>query len=88
MQKHLESHLTEFPGFTAGDYILRATELLNSSIGGNILGFTGKTGRVYRYDKSMNDYAVGSKGGRILTLFKPVEGMEFWNRKVNEFDKS
>ena len=84
LKRHIADHLGEYPGFTESDYIHRARELLNSPIGGNVLGFEGANGKRYRYDVDANDIAIGSERGAISTLFKPSQKQKYYDRQVKK----
>ena|GEM_PF-1462103 len=85
LNRHIKDHLKEFPGFTKTDYVYRASELLRSQVSGDILGFTGINGKIFRYDINNNDFAVGNANGTIATLFKPTDFLEYWKEQVKKY---
>ena len=58
----------------------RSTELAQSPCVGNILGYKTKHNQVCRYDKEKNDYVKGNPEKGIITMFKPTEGREYFDR--------
>lgn len=82
LQTHLYKHLQEYQGYTKEMYIARATELLCSEIDNQrVLGFTDKSGFIYRYDVQENDFAIGHFQGSISTLYKPPRGLEYYEEQ-------
>jgi pyocin large subunit-like protein len=66
-------------------YLKRAKNLLNSDVGGDIDGFVSKDGWVFRYNKRTNEFATAKPDGTIETLFRPKEGMDYWNNQINTY---
>lgn len=54
-----KKHLSEFPDMTMQDYINRGIELLQSPVGGDILGHKDKNQIITRYNKRTNEFAKG-----------------------------
>lgn len=87
LQKHLNDHLGEYPGFTADEYVNQARNLLNSPVSGAVEGFTSTKGFVFRYNNVNNDFATGKPNGTIETLFKPERGREYWVDQIEKYGK-
>jgi RHS repeat-associated protein len=66
-------------------YLNRARNLLNSDIGGRIDGFTSKEGWVFKYNIQTNEFATGKPNGIIETLFRPKDGINYWNEQIKLF---
>ena len=43
----------------------------------DIEGFIDNEGFIFKYNKVTNDFAIGRPDGKISTLFKPEEGIEY-----------
>lgn len=65
---------------TAKQYEQRAVKLLESAVGGSIRGYATKDGHICRYDVEKNDYAKGNPGKGVYTMFKPADGIEYYER--------
>lgn len=88
LARHVRDHLTrDYPGLSADGYVQRARDLLNSSIGGPIAGFTNENGFVFRYNVLENDFATGKPDGTIETLFKPKRKAAYWEDQINKHSK-
>ncbi|WP_139489601.1 polymorphic toxin-type HINT domain-containing protein [Brevibacillus dissolubilis] len=90
--KHFNKHVVQKQewaslgySLTKEGYIKRASNLLNSNVGGNILGFTNKNGFVFRYNKATNEFATAKPDGTIETLFRPDDGMNYWRDQVKQY---
>ncbi|WP_051051466.1 polymorphic toxin-type HINT domain-containing protein [Paenibacillus sonchi] len=73
---------------TKEGYFNRAKNLLNSSIGGDVRGFTSKNGYVFRYNSKTNEFATAKPDGTIETLFRPKDGMKYWEDQVKMYGGS
>ena len=65
-------------------YEKRAVELIESPVGGNIMGHIDKDGHIIRYDEKTNDFVKGSPKKGIFTMFKPTEGKAYYDNKRKE----
>jgi hypothetical protein len=73
---------------TEEEYQAKALDLLKREVSGDIEGYETKRGKVVRWNKSTNDYAVGKLGKSVLTMF-PLRGgqerfNELWERDKKE----
>lgn len=85
LERHLRDHLHQYEGYTDERYVERARELLASKTSDGILGFENDLGWRFRYDVQTNDLAIGRPGNVISTLFKPEDGMNYWQDQVQQF---
>ncbi len=76
--KHIEKHIGEYNNISEIEYLAKAQELLASELSSDIEGFVDNEGFIFKYNKSTNDFAIGRPDGKISTLFKPAEGIEYW----------
>jgi len=85
-QAHLDDHFARHGAewgvgnITKDGYVRRAQTLLSSTPGGNILGRTRTNGDIVRYNRRTNEFAVGASDGTIRTLFRPQDGIDYFNR--------
>ena len=76
------THSEEYPNFTMEQYEQRAIELLEESTSENILGHADKNGYITRYDKQNNDFAKGNPLKGVVTMFKPIDGENYYFRAL------
>ena len=81
--RHIEKHLSEYGDITPEEYLNMARDLLASHRSDDIKVFIGKDGFIFKYRVSTNDFAIGRKDGKISTLFKPDEKIEYWKEQIN-----
>ena len=83
---HFAKHASEWGAgnITPSGYHRRAQSLLNREVGGDILTHTRATNGdlLLRYNARTNEFAVGQANGTIRTLFRPDDGIAYWNRQV------
>ena len=73
---------------TKEQYEARALELIQMPCGNGIDGYKTKNGKICRYDTQKNDYVTGRPDKGIYTMFKPSEGLEYFERMLKlEGDK-
>ena len=84
LMNHFKDHKEHYPHFTLEQYEQRALKLIESAVGGNILGHIDKSGAVIRYDKSTNDFVKGRPLKGIFTMFKPDEGILYYETRKKE----
>jgi len=82
---HFEKHSKEWGAITEIAYEKRAKQLLNSEIGGNIQGFTSKSGYKFRYNVKTNELATMKPDKTIETLFRPKKGQEYWIKQIEKY---
>jgi len=80
-EQHFAKHAGEFGNITKEQYLKGAQNLVNSKPGGDILIKTRSNGDTIFYNKATNEFAVKAKGGTIRTYFKPIDGLEYFNKQ-------
>lgn len=83
--RHVEKHLSEYGGITPEDYVNIARDLLAAPLSNDIEGFISKDGFTFKYRISTNDFTIGRADGKISTLFKPDENIEYWKEQISLF---
>ncbi len=79
--KHWQKHRSEFPELqNAKQYVEGAWKFLNDPPKGT-LSKTNNRGDILRYDPSTNTFGVLSKNGVPRTMFRPRDGINYWNRQ-------
>jgi pyocin large subunit-like protein len=84
---HFNKHGAEWGAgnITKEAYRKRAISILNSPIGGDIMGFTDKEGYRFRYNKKTNEFATGKPDGTVETLFRPSNGLSYYEDQVKKY---
>ena len=84
LNNHWREHSVEYPNFNIKDYEQKALELIESATDKNILGHLDKTGAIIRYNKLTNDFVKGRPTKGIFTMFKPDEGILYYETRRKE----
>lgn len=70
---------------TKEQYEKRGVQLAESAVDGkNILGYKTKEGHICRYDVTKNDYVKADINKGLRTLFKPDNGVNYYNDMKNK----
>ncbi|MCZ6804625.1 MAG: putative Ig domain-containing protein [Proteobacteria bacterium] len=78
---HFKKHKSEFPEFqNAKQYAEGTKKFLNNPPKG-ILTKTNSRGDTLRYDPNTNTFGVLSKDGAPRTMFRPKNGIDYWNKQ-------
>ncbi|MEW6120403.1 MAG: RHS repeat-associated core domain-containing protein [Pseudomonadota bacterium] len=78
---HWSKHKSEFPELqNAKQYAERAKDFLTNPPKGTLTK-TNSRGDTLRYDPGTNTFGVLGKDGAPRTMFRPKEGMGYWNRQ-------
>ncbi|WP_394883297.1 minor capsid protein [Clostridium baratii] len=77
-KKYVEKHSNEYNNISAEKYLNLARKLLAVDLNKDIDGFKSKEGFIFKYNKETNDFAIGRADGKISTLFKPDEKLDYW----------
>lgn len=92
LDKHFQKHVVKKQewadlgySLTKEGYLNKAKNLLNSNVGGDILGFTSQNGYVFRYNSKTNEFATAKPDGTIETLFRPDDRMNYWKDQVKAY---
>jgi pyocin large subunit-like protein len=88
LQEDYGRHRNEFKNknMTEAEYGNKAKKLLNSEIGGAILGFTSEKGRIYRYNKDENEFGICEPDGNVACFYKPTGGIDYWRKQVELYE--
>lgn len=81
--EHYKKHVTdqkEYGKITKNEYLEIAQNIIGSD-SPNVLSKKRADGSRVFYDKKNNDFVVLSKDGYIQTLFKPKDGIAYYNRQ-------
>ncbi|NLD17336.1 MAG: hypothetical protein GX666_07130 [Tissierellia bacterium] len=65
----------------------KARVLLSQSANEDVLAFESEANFIFKYRISTNDFVIGRPDGKISTIFKPDDGMEYWKEQVELFKK-
>ena len=84
-KNHIDKHLNEYGEITSKEYLNISRELLSAPLSKDIEGFVSKEGFIFKYRKSTNDFTIGRADGKISTLFKPDEKIEYWKEQIELF---
>jgi hypothetical protein len=78
---HWNKHKGEFPELqNAKQYVEQAKEFLTNPPQGSLTKINSR-GDTLRYDPNTNTFGVLSKDGAPRTMFRPKDGMDYWNRQ-------
>jgi len=77
--KHLQKGKSYY-GMSMPEYVQKASELVRSAVGGDILGFKESDGAIVRYNKATRDFVKGYSTG-VATMFKPSSGIEYFEHQ-------
>jgi hypothetical protein len=78
--KHAEDHAVEFPEIPKGGYVEAAQKFVIHPPAG-ILTKTRPNGDTLLYDPATNTFAVRAPNGAPRTMFRPKDGMNYWNKQ-------
>ena len=79
--EHWNKHKSEFPELmNSKQYVERAKEFLHNSPRGT-LEKTNAKGDTLKYHPATNTFAVMNSSGLPRTMFRPRDGMNYWNRQ-------
>lgn len=69
LKQHLSRHGSETGCLTARQYLAKANALLQRPCGGDIDGFLGKNGQIYRFNRKTTEIATGVPGSHVVTYY-------------------
>ena len=78
----ISDHSGQYKGMTKQEYAKKALDLVQKPVGGNVKGYKTPQGEVVRYDTKSNDFVKGNPTTGIKTMFKPKDGIEYYNRRL------
>jgi filamentous hemagglutinin len=74
-------HRGEFPEYkNEQEYVQGAKHFVNDPPAGTLTKMRPNGDKLF-YNPNTNTFAVRSPGGPPRTMFRPTEGMEYWNRQ-------
>lgn len=83
LEEHFAKHGREFGRLTIEDYLAKAQQLRDASLGGDVLEIIRKTdGVISRYDRSSGAFLAADSDGTIRTFFKPNDGEAYFRRQA------
>jgi hypothetical protein len=87
--KKFTKHAGEFTSISdVNAYVKRATNLLNSNTGGNILGFTSKEGWVFRMNSRTGEFLTRNPAGEITTFFRRMDDpIAYWAAQIENYGR-
>jgi len=77
--KHLREGKSYY-GLSMAEYVQKASELVRSAVGGDIVGFKESDGAIVRYNKATGDFVKGYSTG-VATMFKPSSGIKYFEHE-------
>lgn len=78
-------HREDYPELkTAEEYEQKALELLESAVGGDILGHVDKNDVIIRYNQKTKDFAKGHPAKGVRTMFKPKDEDAYYQEQRKE----
>lgn len=83
--KHFKKHSSEFGDINKEEYLQKARELLAAPADKNIEGFKTELGFIFKYNNATNDFAIGREDGYISTIFRPEEGLKYWEEEKKKY---
>ena len=86
-QSHYNDHVIiqkEFGNITQAQYLNKAIDAKNQAVDGiNIQQKIRSDGSINKYNVKTNELVGYTSDGKILTLFKPENGIDYWNSITN-----
>lgn len=78
---HAMKHRSEFPEYSSdSEYVEKAQKFVVNPPA-DVLTKTRGNGDVLLYDPKSNTFAVKTSSGVAKTMFRPVDGINYWNRQ-------
>lgn len=69
LQEHFDRHGKETGCLTKKQYLKKANDFLQQPCGGDIEGFLGKDGQIYRFNRRTTEFATGIPGSHVVTYY-------------------
>lgn len=70
--------------FTKEQYEKEGIKLVESAVGGDIIGHSDGYGNVIRYNKKKNHFAKGNPNTGLKTFMKPIDGISYYEEQKKE----
>jgi pyocin large subunit-like protein len=82
---HFERHGNEYEAKTESEYENLAIEFREKPLDETTRSFISNDGYRFKYDESSNDFLITKPDGEIVTLYKPTDGLAYWERQVLKY---
>ena len=79
---HYQKHGREFGSISKEQYLLKAQELRDRPVGGDILEHVRSDGVTTRFDRASGDFIAFNASGVIRTYFRPNDGEAYFRRQA------
>jgi len=79
---HYQKHGREFGSISKEQYLLKAQELRDRPVGGDILEHVRSDGVTTRFDRTSGDFIAFNANGVIRTYFRPNDGEAYFRRQA------
>jgi len=79
---HYQKHGREFGSISKEQYLLKAQELRDRPVGGDILEHVRSDGVTTRFDRASGDFIAFNANGVIRTYFRPNDGEAYFRRQA------
>ncbi|MDR2610018.1 MAG: hypothetical protein LBC58_01015 [Clostridiales Family XIII bacterium] len=84
-KRHFDDHGKEYGVNSINEYEKLAIVLRDKNIDTNIREFISESGLRFKYDIKNNDFLIYKENGEIVTLYKPDDGYNYWERQVVKY---
>lgn len=84
--EHYQKHGSEFGTITMQEYLRRAQELRDRSVGGDVLEIVRADHVITRFERSSGSFIAFNPDGVIRTYFKPNDGETYFRRQGQRGD--
>lgn len=84
--EHYQKHGSEFGTITMQEYLRRAQELRDRSVGGDVLEIVRADHVITRFERSSGSFIAFNPEGTIRTYFKPNNGETYFRRQGQRGD--
>lgn len=84
--EHYQKHGNEFGTITMQEYLRRAQELRDRSVGGDVLEIVRSDHVITRFERSSGSFIAFNLDGTIRTYFKPNQGETYFRRQAQRGD--
>lgn len=82
--KHFYDHAHEFGFNKITDYSEAAMNFANNT-GRGVKAFKAYNGSIYKYNPKTNEFCIVSREGKIVTYFKPEQGITYFETQFYEW---
>ncbi|MBI5364047.1 MAG: hypothetical protein HZA53_12760 [Planctomycetes bacterium] len=82
LNEHFEKHGREFGAITKDEYLRRAQELRDATVGGDVREVVRDDGVASRFDKRTGAFIAFDRDLTIRTFFKPNDGVRYFERQA------